>query len=483
VLKYSVLIGIVLYSTLSADEVVKRKLNSNSTLTYVEVPKEVEHLSEVLSEGEFYGRFRLNSFFFDWDEEVEGKTRDHQTLGIGGSVHFKSAYYNGVGFTAGLYTSQNPWHMDDNNLQYYKVGKGVLNRHDVATKGKYGMTNLAVAYVELKNDKNSVKIGRQIVESYLTKSNDIKMIPNTFEGITWSSKNIENHKLWTGVLVRQKLRDHNDFHHLFAYDDGAGEYDKWRQNDDKAMHRGITLSKLNEKGIEDRLLFIEFSNAKKNDFNYLVSYSLVPQLFSTLGTDLIYKYRIKEGYLLSPSIRYMHQFDYGAGAMGGANLKTNNIAYTNKNSVETDLYGIRFDIGKDRWRIRSGVSKIADKADIISPWRSFPTNGYGYTLLQYNWYANTTAYVVQADYDLQEQNLHLQTRVGIQDFDDDKSGVQADSNVFQLDLIKKFEAYQNLYTKLRMVRVLGDDNTVALDGKKKLNPSYTDIRFEVNYLF
>jgi len=69
------------------------------------------------------------------------------------------------------------------------------------------------------------------------------------------------------------------------------------------------------------------------------------------------------------------------------------------------------------------------------------------------------------------------------EFDDDKSGVQADSNVFQLDLIKKFEAYENLYTKLRMVRVLGDENTVALDGKEKLNPSYTDVRFEVNYLF
>ncbi|CAA6807095.1 MAG: Unknown protein [uncultured Sulfurovum sp.] len=449
----------------------------------LEAPKEVDTLSEVLTEGQLYGRFRFNAFSFDWDEEVEGKTGDHQVVGIGGSVHYKSAYLNGIGFTSALYTSQNPWHMSEENLKYYKVGKGVLNRHDVATKNKYGMTNLAVAYLELKDKKNSVKVGRQIVESYLTKSNDIKMIPNTFEGITWASNAISNHKLWTGYLVKQKLRDHNDFHHLFAYDDGAGEYDKWRENDDTAMHRGITLSKLNEKGIKDRLMFMEFSNAKNNDFNYLVSYTLIPELFSTFGTDLTYKYRTKNGYLLSPSIRYMHQFDHGAGVMGGANLKTNNVAYNNVNSVETDLYGIRFDVGKERWRIRSGVSKIADKADIISPWRSFPTNGYGYTLLQYNWYANTTSYVLQGDYDFKEQNLHAQMRFGIQDFDDDKSGVQADSNVLQLDLIKQFEDHKNLYTKLRMVRVLGDENTVALDGTKKLNPSYTDIRFEVNYLF
>jgi len=461
----------------------KRQLNNNSTVTYLEVPKEVESLSSVLSEGKFYGRFRLNSFAFDWDEEVEGKTRDHQTIGVGGSVHYKSAYFKGIGFTTGLYTSQNPLHNSDANLKYYKVGKGVMNRHDVATKNKYGMTNLAVAYLEAKDAKNSVKIGRQIVESYLTKSNDIKMIPNTFEGVTWSSTAIPNHKLYTGYLVKQKLRDHNKFHHLFAYDDGAGEYDKWRENDDTAMHRGITLSKLKEKGIKDRLLFAEIANSKKDDFTYMVNYTAVPKLFSTLGMDVTYKYKTEGDYIFSPSLRYMHQFDDGAGAIGGANLKTKNVAYSDKESVEAELYGVRFDVSKDNWRIRTGVSKIADKADIISPWRSFPTNGYGYTFLQYNWYANTTSYLLQGDYDFKEQKLHAQMRLGIQDFDDDKAGIQADSNVLQLDLVKEFENYPNLYAKLRMVRVMGDKDTIAQDGTKKLNPSYKDVRFELNYLF
>ncbi len=462
---------------------VKRKLNNNSTVTFLETPKEVDSLVEVLSEGELYGRLRLNYFAFDWDKEVEGKVGDHQVLGVGGSVHYKSAYFNGIGLTTGLYTSQTPWHMDNKNLVYYKVGKGAMNRHDVATKGKYGLSNLAVAYVEMKNKKNSVKIGRQIVESYLTKSNDIKMVPNTFEGITWDSRSLENHKLYLGYLLKQKLRDHNDFHHLFAYDDGDGKYDKWRENDDRAMHRGVTLSKLKAKGIKDRLLFMEINNHKEEAFTYVANYTMLPKLFSTLGLDLTYKWESTNGYLLSPSIRYMHQFDNGAGAIAGANLGTNNVAYHDKESVETELYGIRFDVGKDNWRIRSGISKIADQADIISAWRSFPTDGYGYTLLQYNWYANTTSYVIQTDYDVIEQNLHVQMRFGIQDFDDDKSGVQADSNVLHLDLIKQFEEYKNLYAKLRMVRVIGDDDTVALDGKRKLNPSYVDIRFELNYLF
>jgi len=36
---------------------------------------------------------------------------------------------------------------------------------------------------------------------------------------------------------------------------------------------------------------------------------------------------------------------------------------------------------------------------------------------------------------------------------------------------------------LRMVRVVGDKNTIASDGSQKLNPSYKDVRFELNYLF
>ena len=74
-------------------------------------------------------------------------------------------------------------------------------------------------------------------------------------------------------------------------------------------------------------------------------------------------------------------------------------------------------------------------------------------------------------------------RYAIQDFDDDKPGVQADSNVLQLDLIKQFDSLPNFYAKLRMVRVKGDGNTIAMDGTKKLDPSYKDFRFELNYLF
>ncbi|MBU1667394.1 OprD family outer membrane porin [bacterium] len=470
--------------TIYAQNEVKQILKPNSTVVDVVVPTEIDALSEMLSEGIFYGRLRSNNFYFDWEDEVEGKTKDHYTMGIGGSLSYKSAYLKGLGFTTGLYTTQNPLHMSDDNFKYYKVGKGVMSRYNVATRGEYGLTSLAQAYVEYKDDATSLKVGRQIFESYLTKSNDIKMIPNTFEGVTVHSKVVPNHNLKLAYLSKQKLRDHSDFHHLFAYQDDISidPYANWLENDDTAMHQGITVNKLKAKGIDDRLLLFEIDNGKKNDFSYMFNYTAVPELFASSTVDMSYKFLVND-FTVAPALRYMHQFDYGAGKIGGANLKTKNIAYTNPDSVESDLYGARVDVAKDKWQIRTGFSKVADKADIISPWRAFPTNGFGYTLLQYNWYANTTCYVMQGDYDFTEEKLHVQMRLGLQDFDDDKSGVQADSNVYQLDFIKQFEELPNFYTKLRMVFVRGDDTIVALDGSKKLNPSYNDVRVELNYLF
>lgn len=468
--------------TVYADEVVKRKLKGNSTLTELILPSDVDTFSQMFTEGVFYGRLRLNSFLFDWEEEVEGKTKDHYTMGIGGSFIYKSAYLHGFGVTAGLYTTQNPWHMDDEDVKYYKVGRGVLSRYNVATQGEYGLTSLAQAYLEYRNEHASIRVGRQIFESRMTKSNDIMMIPNTFEGVTLHSTLFPGYGFKAAYITKQKLRDHEDFDHVFAYNDGPEEYDKWLGNDDTAMHRGITISKLAERGIDDRLVVLELDNGDKNDFSWLLNYIAVPELVSSATFEASYKWMLGD-YKVSPGLRYMHQFDHGAGEMGGANLRVNTVGYDDPDSLQSALYGARIDVAKNAWALRMGMTHIADKGDIISAWRAFPTDAFGYTLLQYNWYANTTSYVLQGDYDFKAYKLHAQARYGIQDFDDAKAGVQADSNVFQLDFNKQFESVPNLYAKLRFVDVNGGSNTIALDGTRKSNPSYTDIRFELNYLF
>jgi hypothetical protein len=71
-------------------------------------------------------------------------------------------------------------------------------------------------------------------------------------------------------------------------------------------------------------------------------------------------------------------------------------------------------------------------------------------------------------------------RLVYQDFDDRKLGVQADSNVFTFDVMRGFDGTSNMYVKMRYGHAWGDPQTGTV---KKLDPSYDELRLEINYLF
>ena len=106
---------------------------------------------------------------------------------------------------------------------------------------------------------------------------------------------------------------------------------------------------------------------------------------------------------------------------------------------------------------------------------------------QYNWYANTKTYMIRGDYDFGKAGLvpglTAMFRYAIQDFDDTKPGVQADSNVIHLDAIQKFKSFPGLEARVRIGLVNGNDSTYDMNGALKTDPSYNEYRFELNYLF
>lgn len=465
------------------EPVIKHKLNCNMTIQYVKKPKKVNTLTDFLSEGMFYGRIRFNNFLFD-----KGTTgEDYYIAGIGGSLIYKSAYLNGFSATTGLYTSQNIGDTDSSLVNDYRSGKDVLNRYDVATSNKYGMSTLALAYGEYKLGKEQIKIGRFPLETLLLRTNDTKMIPNTFEGIYFRTRSFPKTTIQTAYITKQKLRDHTRFHHVLAYgDDSSDAYSKWTQNDDGAMHQGLTVSKLNAKNIKDRLFVVNAINSSMDNITLKANYLVVPELISSFILEGKYMMEFDDLRVI-PSVRYMQQFDNGAGAIGGANLKNNTIGYKDPDSLDATLIAGRMDFLKENATLRLGYSKTADKGDIVAPWRGLPTAGYSRAMGQTNWYANTQTYMIRADYDFSKvdvmDGLRGVIRYAVHDFDDNKAGVQADSNIFSLDIIKRFESIPTLHTKLRTAFVHGDDQTIAQDNSKKTDPSYNEIRLEINYLF
>ena len=484
----AVWILIALLSTVyGAEDAQTHSLKCNMTHLYDELPGEVDNISDMFSQGMFYKRLRFNSFGFRWSEEIEdddgSKLREnHAIAALGGSLIYRSAYLNGFGIGAGFYTTSAAGTLDDSEAYLYKAGKGVISRYDFRTDGTVSINTLAQAYLEYKNENVSVKAGRQIFESFLTKSNDTKMIPNTFEGLTLSSTFVPHTSLKMAYLTKQKLRDHSDFHHVLAAgDDDNDPYAIYSENDDSAMHFGLKLSELEARGIDDELIIADAKNESIENLTLRMNYTAVPDLISSAMIQAEYRFYLG-GWSVIPGLRYMQQFDDGAGAIGGANLKTKTEGYSNPDSLDSELYGARVDIVEDAFKLRFGYTKVADKGDIVAPWRGFPTAGFTRAMAQYNWYANTKSYMVQLDYEFEMiSEFKIISRFVVQDFDDEKLGVQADSKVFTVDLFKGL-GENPLYLKTRFAHVIGDDNTVVGDVTKA-DPSYNELRLEINYLF
>ena len=466
----------------------KHSLKCNMIHLYDELPNEVDNLGDMFSQGMFYWRMRFNSFGLKWKEEIERdngtKVRSNHVVGaIGGSLIYKSAILNGFSFGTGLYTSQGLGNLDSTDAYLYKGGKGLFSRYDLLTDESINLTSLAQAYLQYTYEDTSMKVGRQIVRSFLTKSNDTKMIPNTFEGVTLKSRAISDTAIHMAYLTKQKLRDHSDFHHVLAAgDDPDDPYTLFTQNDDSAMHFGLGLSKLQERGIDDRLVIAEVRNESVDDMVLTMNYTAVPELVSSAMLQAEYRLYLA-GFTMIPGLRYMKQFDDGAGEIGGANLKTLTEGYVDPESLDSELYGARLDFVENGIKVRLGYTKIADEGDIIAPWRGFPTGGFTRSMAQYNWYANTETYMVQLDYDLGFfSDTKIISRFAVQDFDDSKVGVQADSRVIEVNFFKGL-GENPIYYKARLGHAMGDDDTYAANGVLKPDPSYTELRFEVNYLF
>ena len=463
--------------------ITKQRINCNMTISYKKRPKRVDRFTKILSEGIFYGRLRSNTFIYD----ALSNNKPHYASGLGGSLIFKSGRYRGFSFTTGLYGSQSLNHVKTEDIGDYRSGKDTFSRYAVATKDRDGMMALAQNYLSFKKDQVELKVGRFLLETAMLKSHDTKMIPNAFEGASLEVDSFPNTKIEMAYITKQKLRDHESFHRVLAYNDDPTPYAQWSGNDDGAMHRGLTSSKLDEKGIDDHIIVVEAKNRSIDNTTFQASYTAVPKLLSSLMLEGSYKFKLESGLKIKPAIRYLHQFDNGAGAIGGANLKTDTIGYANPNSLENNLFASRVDFIYGAGSLRIGYSDVKEGGDIVSPWHAQPTAGYSRAMSGSNWYANTKTTMIRADYDLSKagviDGLHLMSRYAIEDFDDNKPGTPTDTNIFTFDIVKRFTNYPNLFFKLRTAFVTEEHHIKNEDGSLKKDPTSNSIRMEMNYLF
>jgi len=287
----------------------------------------------------------------------------------------------------------------------------------------------------------------------------------TFDGVSTTIKEFPKTTIKLAYLAKQKLRDHTVSHDVIAVDGKT-------ENDDSAANKNLTVDRI---GDNNSLLIATVTNKSIKNLKVNLSYAMVRDVVSNLTFETHYKLPIHNGWSINPGLRYMQQFDDLGASYDVANLKKKHTGYTNPKSLDSNLLALRLDIKNDAFLARFGYSKIADKADIVAPWRGFPTGGFTRAMGQYNWYANTKTYMARVGYTSKVDGFSVMARYAIQDFDDNKAGVQADTNVIHIDIRQNIG--KNTELKVRLGFVSDEDKTTKSDV------SYNEYRFELNYFF
>jgi len=481
-----------LSTSLSADEAKpKRTLQGNMNEVYNTLPSAANNIGEAFTNGMFYGRLRTNIFAWDWENNANG---DNKAFGLGGSLIYKTAPLAGLSATAGFYYANSPFDSlreDNADVSIVKSGKDTFSRYDVSTDGDWHMAVLAQAYIQYDISKTSFKFGRQFFESALTASNDTKMIPNAFEGLSIESKDLKDTTLKGAYLTAQKLRDHTTFHDVLTFKDSSAN--SWNNNDDSGVHKGLSYVNFRAAGedTDHELIVAALSNKSIKNLKLDFTYTAVPDVVSSAIAELNYTIDLGSGYSLTPGFRYIEQLDNGGGDIGGASLggglgrdknPSTLLGYKDRYTLDSSAWMARLVLNKDALKVLLGYSDVADEADLVAPWRGFPTGGYTRAMAQLNWIANTKSTMGEVTYDFGKAQIlkgfKAMGRYVIQDFDESKqaAGAQADTKMVHVDLVQQLTS--QLDARIRFATVDADNRTNGVD-----KDSYNEYRFEINYLF
>ena len=480
---------------LSANISTRSSLKSNGELVYNLPQHKVDSIGELFSEGNFYGRLRSNTFLFSVDDSVFKNITDGSVSkpvsALGASLLYKSADYHGFDFNVGLYASYAFFHNNDILSIYGVKAKDTFSRFNYANYDEQYMAVLGQANIGYRLSKTKLTAGRQLVETFYTRSNDTKMIPNTFDGVVISSKDISDSKLTLAYLAKQKLRDHTSSHSLLMYGDAnatSSTKPQWSQNDDSAMHRGLTYTALKAAGksTDAPLLVLDFQNKSIKELKINFASYIVPSLISQVMGELNYSFHLGN-VSVTPGIRYIKQFDNGAGAVGGAALLpslTVKEKYKNYNSLDSQMIAARVVTKFDTYKINLAYTQVLDEADLVMPWRGFPTAGYTRSMGIYNWFANTKSYrlelVKNATATGQYDDLFIQTSVLYINGDEDKFNTDnfkaSDSLYYYVGFVQNAPSLPDFQYRLR----LGYRDFIESASSV---PNYLDSRLEFNYLF
>jgi len=257
---------------------------------------EVGKIREMFENGTVSGQVRV--MYSGYEMKTSG-TDDTYATAIGGELKYELADYHGFNAGVAFVTSH------DINLL---TGDGDKQSSDMSsTQGSY--TELSEAYVNYKYKDLNLRAGRQVIDTPLADSDDVRMVSNTFEAYI-ASYSYEGFSFMGGQLLKWQ-----------GTDAGLEEGDAWQKTgDDGTLFAGATFS---NSLLDVSFWYYDFSEENNTTLN-IANHSFYTDisLHNNLGQELF----------LHTNLQYLNQSE------------------TDNSGIEASIYGalvefIAYDFG------------------------------------------------------------------------------------------------------------------------------------------
>ncbi len=436
-----------------------------------------DDLAAAFKEGKLEGRVRAQYFLTDWDENGAGGKNGPEARGlaVGGSLIYQTAPLAGFSAGAGLYTTQNPGGITEEEDGTTAATSKDLFSRDAGEPYGEGYAVLAQAYLQYGLAKTKIKAGRMLVTNPWITPNDTKMIPIAIEGAQIVSSDLPATTIQIDYADKIKERGMSYFGNMADAGDAPDKikayYATHYGNGTHGDAPAVTVSGVKNKSIPNLDVQGWFMHW--------------PDLVDQLLFEAAYSIRAGD-VTLGVAGRFIRQNDRGAGDI--ILPEANN--YDDDNRIDSYLWALRTTAAYGPAKLLLATSRTDGGGDMIAPWRGFLTQEYTRSMTQTDWTANTRSYKAQIDYDWNALIPGFSTMLSFARYDRDPGkrpyqsltnrGYQnGDTRQWNFDLLYKLGGgWKGLELKARLMDQ--ENETTELAASETSN---REMRLEANYFF
>ena len=167
-------------------------------------------LEDIFALENVTGQLRLGYIYAN--PQLDNKQTNYATA-LGGQIKYESGRYGGFSAGLALYTSHYLTTLSGDSV-------GSQFNGELTTEGRH-YDVLAEGYLDYLVDHLQVRIGRQVIDTPYMDSDDIRMTPNTFEGLS-SKYSYDDFNIVAGYMTRWQGPDAGIYEFVDLVEDGNG---------------------------------------------------------------------------------------------------------------------------------------------------------------------------------------------------------------------------------------------------------------------